>query len=112
MARLAVELLDQNASAKLQETRRQHDKYREEYSDAQKIIQELESEQKETTRKLDALKKRVFYHKIEDAQQTVMELNSIIANLDIDIVGYKAMIDTIRKSDKLEVSQTTSRVFL
>ncbi|MFB0525387.1 MAG: hypothetical protein ACETVZ_07575 [Phycisphaerae bacterium] len=72
-------------------------------------ISETEAELKNVQTKLNELKGRIHYLTIDEAEQTVLELNKMLDALDVEIAGLQAKVSTIEKyrSDKKITNEDT-----
>ncbi len=95
MAQLAIEILDQDALTRLDDLKKELEQERQNLSQAEQQISEMNENKKNTSEGLKQLRKITFYQDGEEAKQMVAELNNIINRIDIDIAGYEAKIKAI-----------------
>ncbi len=102
MAQLAIEILDQDALTRLDDLKKELEQERQNLSQAEQQISEMNENKKNTSEGLKQLRKITFYQDGEEAQKMVAELNNIINRIDIDIAGYEAKIKAIREKKNFD----------
>lgn len=110
MAQALVELCDIKGRARLEDDRKQLDKYRKLIPEAEKKIAELDVSIKAAETQCSELRKIVSYRKLSDALQDVVELDKALRALQVEMAGNDAKVSAIRKlQDKLSLELMEKR---
>ncbi|HPS53970.1 MAG TPA: hypothetical protein PLP05_00085 [Sedimentisphaerales bacterium] len=90
---------------KFKEAQNQLDEYSNEKTELEKMISQLEIEEKNTAPEFEKIKKVVKYQTVREAQESICEFNKTTQSVDIEIVGIQAKLDMIKQQeDKLQTS--------
>lgn len=80
-------------------------KYEQAVAQKKKDISECKAELEKKSARLEEAKKQYYYWDVSDAQKSLQEYNTMINLLEIDIAGFKAKVDVLRKSRSPETTQ-------